>query len=271
MSRIRLSLQEQQTVALNILKRIDNICKANDIHYWGMWGTLIGAVRHHGFIPWDDDLDLAMKRDEYERFLNLFREKKYIDGLYLDNALTSKQYPFYISRVCDDNYLYEFEGFCYTSGAFVDIYPFDGVGNDNDIKYWKDIEKNIHHLKKGINASRHKGLLYGGSMLHKIANVPFVINAKIHGNTYFFNKLDEISKKYTWKESKYVNCIGGTSKLYWLDKEWFDKTVELPFEDTVIPSPYKYDLLLRSIYGDYMHLPPENSRKPSHGFSAYKR
>ena len=128
------NLAQMQKSTITILKKIDKICNTLGLTYWIMFGTLIGAVRDKGFIPWDDDLDIAMSRSDYDILHNYFINKRTVDGLHLDCIDTNSRYPFYIDRICDDCWELEFNDFKYKSGAFVDIYPLDGMGKKEDIE-----------------------------------------------------------------------------------------------------------------------------------------
>ena len=121
-----LTLEEIHAAELYTLKEVDKLCRELKIKYWVAFGTLIGAVREHGFIPWDDDLDIVMKRDDYEIFLNYFFTHKH-DTLELNHPLNNKDYTYYIARVSEKNNRLVFEDTKYTSGVFIDIYPMDGL------------------------------------------------------------------------------------------------------------------------------------------------
>lgn len=263
--------EELKKDTLRLFQKFDGICKSLDLNYWAMYGTLIGAVRHQGFIPWDDDFDVAMPRSDYEKLINFFitNGNKY-QNLYIDNYKTNPKCFFYITRVCDTDHLLDFPKVDYKSGLFIDIYPFDGMGNDEDKAYWMNQVKLIDFLHRETYLSCAKGFFVGRNTRAKILNFPINVFSKIKGRMYFFNKMDNKSKKYSWNESKYIGCPIWAGWMRFLKKEWFDETVMLPFEDTKVPAPKSYDLVLKEIYGDYMTLPPEDQRKPSHDYEAFK-
>lgn len=260
-------LHEIQKAELNIFKEIDCICKELKINYWGAYGTLIGAIRHSGFIPWDDDLDLAMKRADYNLLLSYF-QNNYKGPLNLHTIHTNKDYPYYIARICDDKYCFIFDDYKYHSGAFVDIYPIDGLGNTKD--YWISKKNKILSLRKGMTYASSKHFFWGKSILTKIIKTPYILICKIRGKEYYYEKIDHLSQTYTWEESTYVGLPVWANNLYFHDKTDFDEFIYVPFEDTTIQIPKQYDKILTEIYGDYMKLPPKEDQKPQHGYIAYK-
>lgn len=265
-----ITLREFQLEELKILKKLDEICQEQKIHYWVMYGTLLGAVRHKGFIPWDDDVDLAMPRKDFERFMEYIQEHpESIHPLVLDSYETNKGYPFYIPRICNPDYFLTFENRKYTSGLFVDIYPFDGMGNSKE--YWHRLYPKILRIRKHLTLSTQKSLIYGSGIAHKVLNLPNSIYSKIRGNQYFLRKLDHIEKQFSWDESKYVSVPAWDPQIWFFEKEWFDCLIRVPFEDTYACIPKKYDEVLKTRYGDYMQLPPKEEQKPHHGFRAFRR
>ena len=140
-----LSLEEVHKETLNVLKKIDEICEHNDIKYSIMYGTLIGYMRHNGFIPWDDDMDVCMLRPEYDKFVAYCNEHE--EELYpfkLMSKYTADDYPFNLQRFCDTRFkMVKTDGLSDAGmGLFIDIYPLDALGNvKNGAK--KQIEKKI--------------------------------------------------------------------------------------------------------------------------------
>lgn len=125
-----LSVEETQKVSLEILKTVAHICKTIGVRYCLIYGTLIGAVRHHGFIPWDDDLDIMMPRPDYERFLSYFKKhQSEYKHLELFNHDENANYPYMITRISDSRYQINMDNEKpYGMGVFIDIYPYDGLG-----------------------------------------------------------------------------------------------------------------------------------------------
>ena len=130
------SLDEIKSIELSILKRVHSICEQNGIKYYLCGGTLLGAVRHKGFIPWDDDIDIYMKRRDYTKFVNLLKENAEIyaeEGLELVNATTPRYYGRIISKVIDNTTVLQENDYKTDDpiGIFIDIWPLDGTPNNN--------------------------------------------------------------------------------------------------------------------------------------------
>ena len=125
------SIKDVQIVCLEILKEIDRICKQNGILYWMEGGSMLGAVRHHGFIPWDDDLDIAMFRDDYNRFLEI-ASKELKENYFLQTHQTDPEYPLFYAKVRKNNTFIDersYQDLNIHKGIFVDIFPVDGLYN----------------------------------------------------------------------------------------------------------------------------------------------
>ena len=262
-------IHDVQKAELYILKEIDEICSRNNICYWGMYGTLIGSIRHKGFIPWDDDLDIAIKREDYEKFIEYF-SCEYKGNLEIHLPDNKQEYPFYIARVCDKNHILKFKDYDYISGVFIDIYPFDGLGSEKDKRFWHEKQRYIKIIKKCLEATMYNGII-GNTFLKKIINLPLELYSRYKGKSYFVNLIDELSKTYTWENSVYVGLPVWANNLYFHDKHDFDDFIYVDFEDIKIQIPLNYDKILKEIYGNYMCLPPKEKQLPQHGYKAYKK
>lgn len=274
--KIRLSQSEIRNITLDIFERIKIICKELDINFWVMYGTLIGTIRHSGFIPWDDDFDIAMKRKDYEKFLRYcIKNKEALAPYYLDHFSNNPEYPFYIARICDSNYELKFKNMKYKSGIFIDLYPFDGMGNSLD--YWRkkknsnEIRNDIEIYNKLIFGKNLKFPFTGNNMLYRIQRGVLGCYAKTKSNVYWMKKLDKITNVYSWEDSKYVGVPTWSPEVYSLEREWFDNIKWMDFENTKVPVPSEYEKILREIYGDYMKLPPKEMQIATHWYTAYKK
>lgn len=270
-----LSIQETQAISLEILKKITDVCEQINARYYLIYGTLIGAVRHQGFIPWDDDVDIMMPRPDYERLLKYLEEHieeyKYLK---IFNPTTSKEYPYMITRISDDRYRIEMENEAnYGMGVFVYIYPFDGLG---------DTEKEAYRF--GMKGDRLSSLCYQAtrkrcaietttSKFRKVIKFPVYIFAKICGKNVFQNRLEKLANVKSYDESEYVGCViwlsGGIKDMY--KREWFDESEMHDFGKYQFRIPKNYDKILKHIYGDYMQLPPEEERVGHHAYKVYKK
>lgn len=255
-------LDEIKKIELEIMKKIHQFCEENKIEYFLSYGSLIGAIRHKGFIPWDDDIDIFMARPEYEKFLKLFPKYEEKLNLKLVNHKTVPYYGRNLSKVIDTNtVLYEP---VYKSddpiGVFVDIWPLDGVPNNRIIRWWHI--KKANFLKKLILASSMKkndAYSMGKNICITIANL---FNSK-----KLVLYMERIAKQYLYEKSDYVKCYPAKHVLY--KKTNFNKRVEVKFEDSIFYAPIGYDKILRDEYGDYMNLPPKDQQIPHHVINTF--
>lgn len=270
-----LTCKEIQSVSLEILRYISDICEKNNIKYYMMYGTLIGAVRHQGFIPWDDDIDIMMPRKDYSRFISVFENMKTVP-YELFYAEKNSEYPYMIGRVSDSRYLISTRNEVdYGMGVFVDIYPFDGLGSD--IKIAKKIAKkadfysSMHFLSTRIGITNQ--LADSSSKLRLLVKIPAFVIAKIFGKKYWKDRLNNLSNLYDYENSKYVSIVvwecGWKKEIY--PKSWFEESVKLTFEGYEFMAPKQYDVILSSYYGDYMQLPPVEKRIGHHEYRAFQK
>jgi len=270
-----LNLEEIQKHSVEILYALDEICRQEGIKYFLAYGTLLGAVRHNGFIPWDDDIDVQMPREDYDRFEEYcINHSEELYPLALFSQKTVSNYPYVIDRLCDTRYSIRRDDYedC-GMGLFVDIYPLDGMGNT--INEAVSIERRVHPLSSMFCQSSKKYIRIGRTRKKwKIIAKYLTFNySKIKGKSYFGEKIDAISKEHNYDDSEYVGCVVwrtyGKRDIY--RKEWMDELIEHKFEDKMLMIPKHYDSILSQIYGDYMTMPPAEKRNPHHFYKAYKR
>ena len=266
MKKEMMGLREIQQTSLAIAKYLHQLCAANGIQYWVFYGTLLGAVRHQGFIPWDDDLDIAMHRSDYDRFLEIMKREDPSSPYYLDHYTVCDDYPYYIARVCDRRTHLDFDSNDHKSGVFVDIYPFDDSGGD--ASYWKRHLSYSLFLKKCLVLSARDNIWYGRNLTHKVLNIPLAAASKAIGSRALSERMDRYSRQFNGRNSGFIDQTGCAEYPKSFDEKLFREFVELPFEDTALYAPKEYDRILHILYGDYMQLPPEADRHPTHYYSA---
>lgn len=270
------SKDEIRNVSLKIFEKVLQVCDKLDINVWIMYGTLIGAVRHKGFISWDDDFDLIMKREDYDKFIAYCsKNRSALAPYYVDHFTVNPDYPFYIARICDPNYVLKFDNMDYTSGIFIDLYPFDGMGNNLD--YWRSKKGSNKYTRKIqlitalIWIRNYKNPFIGSSLPRKTVHVLLGLYAKTRPNKHWMTKLDRIARTFTWNESSYVAPVGWDDRVRGLKREWFEGTTWLEFEDIRVPVPAKYKKILKEIYGNYMELPSKDKQVATHYYTAYRK
>ena len=236
----KLKVNEIQEIQVEILKKVASFCDKNKIAYFLGCGTLCGAIVENGFFAWDNDVDILMPRDEYEKFIKLFS----YDGL---NLLTceKKDYYYPFAKVVDNRTIaYECKNDIDGYGVFIDIFPLDGVPN----KFYLYMIKPIKYLmlsKWGCYLKKRNLFI---KVMYKIISF---ITKPIPAN-YFAKILNNICRKYSIKDYKKSGIVVHYRKECELvDSKIFDKRVKVLFEGNKFYAPYRYDDYLKSLYGDY--------------------
>lgn len=266
-----LELKEIQAESLKIIKLIDRICRDNNLQYSLFYGTLIGAIRHKGFIPWDDDLDIVMLRNDYDKLEKYFIEHEdELKPFKIFSYKNNPKYPYMLNRVCNTSFAMVSENEEDSGmGTFVDIYPFDGFGNSKDT--FLQLRSRIYCSMYMMKSRKHfvKTGSFIGDSIKRILN----LYAKCISYKSLQHKIERLSKKYSCDDSDYVSCLtwsGLSYKSCYLKSDILE-TVRVPFEDCELLVPKKYDVLLRKVYGDYMELPPEKDRIGHHFYKIYEK
>lgn len=269
-----LNIKEIHEATLEIVKKISDICDEINIDYFVMFGSLIGAIRHKGFIPWDDDFDVAMLRPDYERFVKYCEQnKKNLYPFRLLNRQNCENFPYTISRMNDFRYRAVYDNIIpYDSGLFVDIYPFDGYGLNPQyaIKKLSRRKNYLVHFTNWAIREKYRKPKHGGVLYSLGKRVCFIV-AHIIGQNWFLDQYDRLREFFPFNDSKYVGNVCWDKVVLPYDKSIFEDYLIIPFEDIQVKIPIGYDKLLRQSYGDYMKLPPESERIASHDYKLYRR
>lgn len=255
------TLRKLQLTELEILKVIDGICKKHDIKYSLYAGTLLGAVRHKGFIPWDDDLDICMSREQYNRFLEVWSSES-PKGYLLQNKDNTPTFTQSFSKIRKDNTTFFQDGEIagdYHMGIFVDIFPIDRMPNGKFKRYafvWRC-------MKYQLFCREFVPTQNGG-----IAKTASEIILKTTPNNLRKKKRQRLIKKITKYNSEKRNNtvaieIKGTFSTP-LPPDLMDEYVTLEFEGNKFPCVKKWDEYLTIKFGDYMKFPPEAERTWAH-------
>lgn len=265
-----ISVEELLKLQVEILEKVDRYCRANSIPYSVYGGTCIGAVRHKGYIPWDDDIDIAMTRPNYERFIHSFNGN--VENLVLYAPELDWNYYAPYANVCDTRTILDEGGNGHNGmeiGVKIDVFPIDLTPTNTEEymanvatvnKYW-DILK-IKRIKLNLVWKHNKRRWF--KLLLKKMTFMFKSYASIQ------KKIREIAVKYSNDESDQVALV-----CYHFDRDTrcsknvFDDYIDVPFENIIVSIMKRYDECLTRFYGDYMQLPPENQRVAHHGFTAY--
>lgn len=258
-----ISLEEHKAIANNILQNIKSYCDENKIVYYIAFGTTLGAVRHKGFIPWDDDIDIIMPRDEFERFKSSYNN---MDSKYrlVCNEINSDFWA-PLPKVIDTTTVLRQTNVRDPKpiGIYVDIFVYDNVP-DNDAVRWlyfkkmKFIQKCWSFVRYKRNYSRFSpiGMVYNFSIRHIDPNK-------------LVRKLHILAQKYNHIKTSLFGCNEYCAFKYLYKKEWFEEGTNVVFEGVEYRTAKDWDAFLKCIYGDYMTLPPEEQRVSTHPLEAY--
>ena len=243
---------------LNILKHIDKICREKGLTYYLVGGTLLGAIRHNGFIPWDDDIDIAMSRDDLEILYKTIDGSKY--KVFLP---TTEGYYYNFAKVVDKTTKVTEHGYKPINGmgVWVDIFVLDELAGSYDevnIKYEK-----LNNIRDSINIYATKPVMRKNiiAWIKSVFTCCF-LNRK---NLMRYQKeYISLAKEYSGP-GEYVYVTGGAyGKKDIFKREYYGIPIYARFEDADFPIPCQYEEVLKQLYGNYMELPPENKRKTNH-------
>lgn len=257
-----LTLKELQQVSLNILKDVHAFCGKNNITYSIAYGTLIGALRHKGFIPWDDDVDIVMPRPDFERFCREYRSDK-LQLIYYGNDKTALAAFARVVECNKTDYQTERPWTSQRSGVWIDIFPLDGVVNQEEYSCrYKNLKRISWFVYKFRRQNHH---IVSSDSLWARTKTYIAKLIGINGWLPFFFLKYIVSKmkKYKYEDYDYygqMSCLDDGPIMF--SKEDFRDTILLDFEDTKFRAMCGYDKVLRQLYGDYMQMPPENKRTP---------
>lgn len=245
-------------IELSMLEEVIRICEKHNLRYFADSGTLLGAVRHNGFIPWDDDIDLVMLRPDYNKLIKLAKEFK--SPFFLQSTYTDKKYTRGHIQIRYDGtaMILPSEGVNvkFHQGIFLDIFPLDVYPKDFS-QFSLFIEK-INKIKRFIDLSVINKKNYGGT--HKIL---FPIFQKIFPLKLYYKYFEKECSKFWELQDGYFD------KIYWreqnsrflkLEKSWYKDNIELPFEELKISCPKEFDKILKEMFGNNYMIPvQENS------------
>lgn len=261
-------LRKLQLTQLEILKEIDRVCREKEISYFLVCGTLLGAVRHQGFIPWDDDLDIGMLREDYERF------KEAAPGLLKEQYeyITSENtpdYPFMFSKVIKKGTVFQEAkskkgGF--VQGIYVDVFAYDHFPKEKARQKRQGRKLTVLRAlirdKTGYATWNSNGKI---AFRKLIKNIPFIVLSTFFTKSSLIRRYEKECERYHQvRTGAYFTLDAEKYGKNVLTEESIQKTVRLPFEDGAFPCPEGYDAFLKRMYGDYMELPPEEERGNRH-------
>lgn len=265
-----ISPEEFKQLSLDILVFVDDFCRKNSIQYFLAFGTLIGAIRHKGMIPWDDDIDIMMPRDDYNRFVHLMQQQKGKTIYQINCFETDPEFYLPWARVCNNTTILQNRPHRIEKdlGVWIDVFPIDNAPSIQERQRWY----------KEYNNRRAKIWHTIPTPFEKFSFKKQVLTLELFWRIIYgvrnFSKYRDAFVKYATKyndietDEVMIPCT-----IYQLravfPKELFSKDIDVEYEKYKFKAPIGYDTYLRTIYGDYMQFPPEEKRQTHHHFTAY--
>lgn len=258
-----INADELKKIQLEILDTVNNFCTEKNIKFWLDSGTLLGAIRHKGYIPWDDDVDIGMLREDFERFISLFNK---MGGKYkvICNELDRECiYPY--AKILDtDTVLYEPD---IKNGVKlsvnIDLFVYDVTPGGDETKKQYDCRDKYSFLND-VQYNRYPSKTW----YKKVLKGALCIALRLFPRGFFSSRMVKNSKRYAESTAMYVGNFTAETRML-CEKKVFDSFVMKEFEGKEYPVPAGYDAWLTAFYGDYMKLPPVEKRVSHHTFKAY--
>lgn len=270
MERPKQGLNETQCYIMQVLNIVVGILDELEIPYYMQGGTMLGAIRHQGFIPWDDDVDLGIPREAYDRLLKVVAEKL-PENLELRTYEDETDHHYYFARIVDTRYQIRRLGSLEErlENVWVDLFPLDGMPNGTIARNWHKIRLTLVRLKYHLSCFEKVNIKRPGRPLIEriIIRVAMLTRVGKWFNTRSqLDKMDALLKKYPPEQSEWlVNFMGQTSYRFneLFKKEVYGKKTVYPFENLQLVGPERYDEYLKSLYGEYM-IPPKEADRNAH-------
>ena len=255
-----LPMEKLHRVELMICDELDRICKKHDIPYFMIAGTLLGAIRHHGFIPWDEDMDFGMMRDDYERFIKACEEDLNTNVFFLQTMDSDPHYPkAYAKLRVKDTHIKEYtmRNCPCMDGIFIDLFPFDYVPDDPAKQKKNQKERFLWNAMMDFKCGNDAILNHNAGIRKALKFMSHFVSRKT-----MVKKKKEIYPRDNEDQTKFIVTAQGSYGYFKeiIPVEYTKKLTYYPFEDMFLPGFKDYDSYLRGMYKDYMTIPKGSSR-----------
>ena len=246
-------------VEMDLANKLLEVCKKHNLKIWATGGTLLGAVRHKGFIPWDDDMDFCMMRDDYNKLIEI-GPKEFKDPYFFQSFYTDKHFWGGMIKIRNSNTAMIEKSYSihkdFNRGIFIDVLILDAVPNDKNVlnKEYKRA-KFLRRILKNYRLVDSKQFTLFGKLKHAVIYACVLL----YGPMRMQKKIKSIFSKNKISDNDYCALLDfyalesyETSKFKYRNKRYYEETIMLPFHDMQIPAPKEYDLLLTDLFGDYL-------------------
>lgn len=256
------TMKKAWAAEIEVLNEVDRICRQYDIQYFADWGTLLGTIRHKGFVPWDDDMDITMKREDYTRFCQIVRQEQ--GELEIINFHTDPEWKDMLSRVINgrsvnytEEHLRKYHGFPYVAG--LDIFPLDYVAPTEEED---KLQCSMISIVEAFSANIRNNTATPEEIEQTTKDIEQMCGVKFNNLEPLATQLlklgERLSMMYTDEESQAVALMGdhaGPRPLDVYPKEYYSESIYMPFEYTTIPVPVGYEKILIQKYGENYMIP----------------
>jgi lipopolysaccharide cholinephosphotransferase len=254
--------RDLQLAELEILKEFKRMCERHSLRYFLAYGSLLGAIRHQGFVPWDDDIDVAMPRTDYERFSALACSE--LDERYSwQTYLTDPHYPYMFGKLVRNGTELRqrpTEHLRMQQGIHIDVFPLEGIPN-------RAVPRIIQRL-----AVRMCQIRLGADMTHSLLKRVLLKAVKVVPRTWAVNRYEGMARHFRYDDSKVTLSPAGPYGYHResVPRYWLGDGEQLQFEDIEALGPKRWHDYLTHVYGDYMQWPPEEERRSHHQMTSYR-
>lgn len=268
-----ITIEELRRIQISMLRYIDEICTKNNLKYFLLGGTLIGAIRHKGYIPWDDDIDICMPIDDYMKLIKIVNESNDPNYIIL-NPYEHKDYYYSFAKMVNLNTVLIEDNYnrIKNMGVFLDIFPIYNMP-ENKKELEKFYKKFIKLEKVFFRNYGYEKYYYTNNIVKKYLKMIIYFPEHIFLKKKIYNKLQETLKlmnKYKDVETNLIGNIAPPCSIeFVMRKEIYSSSVDVDFEGLKVKAPIGYDEHLKKTFGDYMKLPPKEEQIAKHNFKAY--